>query len=106
MTYGFALSFEDPAAYTLLSQSGDPKLDITTELSWGQETLNFTFSPELIRHYGAVQLDYPDIPAALRLTVTGLEALDTGTAVTAAPGMTAADGQITEKCESMTYTLG
>jgi len=106
VTYGFALSFEDPAAYTLLSQSGDPKLNITTELSWGQETLNFTFSPELIRHYGALQLDYPDIPAALRLTVTGLEALDTGTAVTAAPGMTAADGQITEKCERMTYTLG
>jgi len=99
--FGFALNFADPAAYTLLTRTQDPKLNITTELAWGNETLTFAFSPELIRQFAALQLRYPELQAALQLKVTGLESLDTPLTVTSE--LAAVDGQITKKTNSIEH---
>jgi len=106
VTFGFALDFADPAAYALLARTEDPRLNITTDLAWGDEVLTFAFSPELIRAYASLQGKHPGVQAALLLNVTGLEALDSGTALTATFALAPTPSKTAQKADPMTYTCG
>lgn len=102
--FGFALNFTDPAAYTLLTQTQKSGLSIHTKLSCGETDLSFVFSPELLRQYAQLCLDHPTLAAAFLLTVTGMDVIPSGEAVTAATFLTCADGQYSTSFKTAAYT--
>lgn len=103
-TFGFMMQFENAAAYELLANSDDADISITMTLAWGENARKFEFSSELIRQYAALQVKYPALRAAMMLSVTGLDVLESGTVLSVTPAMSAADDQIVATNEAMTYT--
>lgn len=104
VVFGFGLGFAKADAYRLLAESEDALLTVTMTLSWGENSEHFVFSPALIRQYAALQTKYPAMRAAMLLTVTGIDTLESGTALTVTPGFTAVSGQLDKEADPMTYT--
>lgn len=84
VTYGFAVDFADKQAYELLS-AGDCQVEVNMSLAWGKNEKTFAFGPELMQQYAALQLRHSNVQAAMMLTVTGLDTLESGTKLSVTP---------------------
>jgi len=88
VVFGFSIVFENADAYAMMAE-GYCDLNLGFTLSWGDdETQTFSCSTELMQEYAALQLEYPELMAALLLNVTGTESLPSGTSVHVTPYMT------------------
>jgi len=103
VTFGTALVFENAQAYELLLQ-GNTGLRVSVKLSWEGGEQTFVFSDEMLGNYADLQMRYCDLVAALMLTVTGVDALESGAQLTVTPSVSAADGQWSATGLAMTYT--
>ena len=104
VAYGFAIDFANTEAYALLATSDNSCVNVTMNLAWGENSLPFAFSAALLQQYAALQVKYPAMRAAMILTVTGLDTLESGAELTVTPVVEAA-GQVSITGGEMVYTV-
>lgn len=102
-TFGFALDFSNPMAYSVLQNSAD--MEFAVDLSWGSGSQTFAFGQEMVNRYARLQHNFPDQQACLMLNVTGIDALADGTVISVKPEV-AADNMDSKEFEPLTYTVG